>query len=107
MLFTVISFFQKFAMILFFTILMATIGSFIVFLTLTDTFGPSHPTVLVDSIVEKTTGCFRKENEEKRVKQDDGERAVLDLPEDFSPGERKAAPLELQAMPSYYEQASI
>lgn len=48
MLFTIISFFQKFALILFLTVLQATLGSFIVFLTMTDCIGPEHPTYLVD-----------------------------------------------------------
>jgi hypothetical protein len=38
MLFCVISFFKQFAQILFYTILMSTIGSFIVFLSLADTW---------------------------------------------------------------------
>ena len=56
MFFTTITFFQKFAQILFYTIVMATIGSFVVFITLADTFGPSNPTVLVDAIVNKLCG---------------------------------------------------
>lgn len=65
MLFTTITFFQKFAQVLFYTVLMATVGSFIVFITLSDTFGPSRPTVLVDAIVGKVkdTCCKEKENE--------------------------------------------
>jgi len=50
MLFTVISFFQQFALILFYTIIQATIGSFVVFTAFTDCIGPSNPTYLVDSI---------------------------------------------------------
>jgi len=42
MLFTVISFFRQFAQILFYTILQATIGSFIVYLTLADCIGPAE-----------------------------------------------------------------
>jgi len=56
MLFTVINFFQKFALILFMTIIQATVGSFIVFLTLTDCIGPSNPTYLVDLAKEKLFG---------------------------------------------------
>ena len=48
MLFTVITFFQKFALILFFTVIQASIGSFVVFLTMVDCIGPSNPTYLVD-----------------------------------------------------------
>merc|ERR1712057_140252 len=44
MLFCTITFFQKFALILFFTIVIATLGSFIFFITLTNCFGPSNPT---------------------------------------------------------------
>jgi ABC-type multidrug transport system fused ATPase/permease subunit len=53
MIFTVITFFQKFAIILFCTIVMATIGSIMIFLTLTTTFGPSEPTVFIDHWVDK------------------------------------------------------
>ncbi|CAJ1969356.1 unnamed protein product [Cylindrotheca closterium] len=53
MLFTVINFFQKFALILFMTIIQATVGSFIVFLTLTDCVGPSNPTYMADLIKAK------------------------------------------------------
>merc|ERR1712008_600898 len=56
MLFTVINFFQKFALILFMTIIQATVGSFILFLTLTDCIGPSNPTYLVDLAKEKLFG---------------------------------------------------
>jgi len=48
MLFCVITFFQRFATILFYTILQATVASFVFFLTLTDTIGPSQPTYLAD-----------------------------------------------------------
>ena len=34
----------------------ATLGSFIVFVALADTFGPSDPTYLVDQLVAKWTG---------------------------------------------------
>ena len=58
MLFTIITFFVKFAVVLFFTILQATAGSFIVFLVLADCFGPSQPTYLVDWLSEKL--CRKK-----------------------------------------------
>ena len=45
------TFFQKFAMILFMTIVHATIGSFLVFLVMVDCVGPSEPTALMDRIV--------------------------------------------------------
>jgi hypothetical protein len=60
MLFTVISFFQKFALILCFTVIQATIGSFIVFLTMTICIGPSQPTHLVDTLLAK---LFRRSND--------------------------------------------
>ncbi|CAB9518411.1 dispatched homolog 1 [Seminavis robusta] len=50
MLFTVIYFWRLFAMVLFFTIIQATIGSFVVFLVFTDVMGPSNPTYLVDNL---------------------------------------------------------
>ena len=51
MLFCKVTFFQKFATILIFTILHATIGSFVVFLALNVTVGPSEPTKFIDSLV--------------------------------------------------------
>jgi len=62
MLFTIISFFQKFALILFMTIVQATIGSFVVFLVMTDCLGPSNPTYLVDKAVEKIW-CKKRKGE--------------------------------------------
>jgi predicted RND superfamily exporter protein len=52
MLFTVITFFQKFALILFFAIIQATLGSFIFFLTLVDCIGPTNPRYLVDAMLK-------------------------------------------------------
>lgn len=57
MLFTVITFFQKFALILVFTVLQASIGSFFVFLTMADCFGPRNPTYLWDKVQRL---CSRK-----------------------------------------------
>ena len=65
MIFTVIAFFQKFAVILFFTILQATVGSFVFFMTLADCIGPSRPTYLVDLCVEKTRSCCCKKQTSK------------------------------------------
>lgn len=48
MLFCTITFFRKFALVLFFTVVMATVASFVVFITLTNCFGPTNPTYLVD-----------------------------------------------------------
>lgn len=55
MLFTVITFFQKFALILFLTVVQASIGSFLILLTMTDCIGPSNPTYLVDKMKELWT----------------------------------------------------
>lgn len=57
MMFTVITFFQKFAVVLFFTILMATAGSFVVFITLSDCVGPNRPTYTVNLIARKISTC--------------------------------------------------
>jgi len=72
MIFTVITFFQKFAQILFYTVIMATIGSFVVFITLSDTFGPSRPTVLVDAIVDKiqSTCCNKGKETEQQMESE-------------------------------------
>merc|ERR1712157_403215 len=61
MLFTVISFFQQFALILFYTIIQATVGSFVVFIAFTDCIGPSNPTYLVDSLLSFN----KKDNKEE------------------------------------------
>ena len=73
MLFTIITFFVKFAVILFFTVLQATVGSFIVFLVLADTFGPSHPTFVVDWISDKVCGSKKVEGDGNSEKVRDGE----------------------------------
>jgi hypothetical protein len=70
MIFTVISFFRKFAQILFYTVIMATLGAFIVFITLSDTFGPSRPTVLVDAIVKKLCGSGKVTADSKKVPEE-------------------------------------
>ncbi|CAB9499985.1 dispatched homolog 1 [Seminavis robusta] len=56
MLFCVITFFTKFAFVLFFAIVQATIGSFVFFLTLTDTIGPSQPTYMADRLFQSCGG---------------------------------------------------
>ena len=65
MIFTVITFFQRFATILFYTIVQATIGSFIFFTTLTDTLGPTQPTFLFDLLCNKM--CSNKKEEVKAL----------------------------------------
>jgi len=61
MLFTVITFFQKFALILFFTIIQSTVGSFVVFGTMMDCIGPNKPTYFADKLVEM---CRKKASED-------------------------------------------
>lgn len=70
MLFTVITFFVKFGVILLVTIVQATTGSFIVFLVLTDCFGPSNPTYVVDQITDR---LFGKKEEEDQVGMEDSD----------------------------------
>jgi 5-methyltetrahydrofolate--homocysteine methyltransferase len=76
MLFTVITFFQKFALILFFTIIQASIGSFIIFLTMMDCIGPSAPTYLVDRFLLRKEVPVSEESErtEKVVAGDESTR---------------------------------
>ncbi|GAX18142.1 hypothetical protein FisN_25Hh124 [Fistulifera solaris] len=50
MLFTTITFFVKFAVVLFFTIVQATVASFVVFIVVADVCGPSRPTYLIDKL---------------------------------------------------------
>jgi len=78
MLFCVITFFTKFAMVLFFTIVQATIGSFVVFLTLTNCIGPSQPTYMADKLTERCTRGSGKNNgvgrkSEKVTEEEDDE----------------------------------
>lgn len=63
MFFCIIAFFEKFAFILFFSIVQATIAAFVFYCTLTDCFGPSNPTKLVDSL---TNRIFRHRNGNKQ-----------------------------------------
>jgi len=58
MLFCKVVFFTKFAMILFMTILHATIGSFVVYIVLNDIFGPAEPTRFIDNLF----ACGRKDD---------------------------------------------
>jgi len=70
MLFCKVTFFTKFASILFMTMLHSTIGAFVGFLVLADIFGPSNPTEFVDSQLKKFitfvnnqfNKCFRRRN---------------------------------------------
>merc|ERR1712003_36383 len=71
MLFCVITFFRKFALVLFLTVVMATLSSFVFFITLTNCFGPTNPTYLVDKCI---AFCLRKEyppsNDNDKLSQD-------------------------------------
>merc|ERR1711933_169441 len=55
MFFTIIIFFQKFAIVLFFTITQSILGSFVVFMSLIDSIGPSNPTYLYDKLMGNDT----------------------------------------------------
>jgi len=68
MLFCKITFFTKFASILFMTMLHATIGAFVGFLVLADLFGPSEPTKLVDTQLAK---CFHKNKSKSEDNNED------------------------------------
>jgi len=57
MLFCQVTFFTKFATILFMTILHAVIATFVIFLVLVDTLGPSQPARFVNNTIAK---CFGK-----------------------------------------------
>ena len=59
MLFAIVYFLHLFALVLFFTIVQATIGSFVVFLVLTDCMGPANPTYSVDYITAKIGGFLK------------------------------------------------
>jgi len=61
MIFTEITFFRKFAVILFMTILHSIIGCFVVFLVLCDCFGPAEPTKTYDTIRSKIRGSGQRE----------------------------------------------
>ena len=60
MLFAEISFFTKFATVLFMTILHSSIAGFIIFLVLSDCFGPSQPTRLFDKICKTVFEVVKK-----------------------------------------------
>jgi len=66
MLFCVVTFFQKFALVLFLTIIQSTLGSFVIFLTMADCLGPSEPTYMVDTLIAR---CRGKPDSSDAVKQ--------------------------------------
>jgi len=76
MLFTVITFFQKFALILFFTVIQASAGSFIIFLVLVDCIGPTNPTYLVDKVL----GSMGKGKKDGKDEDDDREESERTIP---------------------------
>lgn len=63
MFFCKVIFFTKFAMILFMTIIHATIGSFVVYIVLSDLFGPSEPTKFINNLIASISGG-KKEDED-------------------------------------------
>jgi len=75
---TVIEFFQKFAVILFFSVLQATVASFVVYLTLSDTIGPSNPTYLFDLATEKCRKNESGQNESHPYTQGQSEEQAND-----------------------------
>ena len=68
MLFTTLYFWRLFALVLFFTIVQATVGSFVVFMVFADSIGPSNPTYLVNWILSQLAGIFIPEIEEPKAK---------------------------------------
>ena len=56
MFFCTISFFQKFGTILMLTMLHAMLGTFVVFISLADSLGPSRPTFLYDAALSLALG---------------------------------------------------
>lgn len=87
----IIRFFTKFATILFFTILMATIGSFIVFITLTDCFGPSQPTWLVDKMATWWMCCCQRRKAAAVASGGEENAAVEDTAREDSAGFKQPA----------------
>jgi 5-methyltetrahydrofolate--homocysteine methyltransferase len=66
--FTVITFFQKFGLILLMTVIQATGASFLIFCALNLCFGPTNPTYLYDKVVAKlctksTPSSFDKDDD--------------------------------------------
>lgn len=66
---------------------MASAGSFIVFISLSDTFGPSQPTVLVDSIMAKihSTCCTKSISTE----DDENNAEISDETKDLPPKDER------------------
>jgi predicted RND superfamily exporter protein len=71
MFFTEIFFFHLFGYVLLFTIVQATLASFVLFLAMTDCIGPSNPTYLFDLLVGKVSACclgWQKETTKEEAK---------------------------------------
>lgn len=62
MLFCHVTFFIQFAEMLLLTMAHAVIGSCLIYLVQTDTFGPDEPTRFVRSIVAKIIACARRDS---------------------------------------------
>lgn len=84
MLFTVITFFQKFALILLLTILQATIGAFIVFLTMADCIGPSDPTALMDRLLNWCKRKYQSKDSEPAKSSNDETQTTSKLQSSFA-----------------------
>jgi len=65
-----ITFFTRFAQILFFAIVQSLLGSFVGFLTMTDSIGPSAPTYFFDKLEEK---CSRQDDDSIRTSEHGGD----------------------------------
>lgn len=75
MIFCTLSFFTKFAQMLMLTIAHSIIGSFILYLVLTDLFGPANPTKLFDEVVAKIS-CKKDEESKSNSSNDANEKYV-------------------------------
>lgn len=101
MMFTTILFFQRFAVILFYSLLMGLGGSMIVFLVLTDTFGPSQPTYCMDGFFNYVRGCCTKQMDEDAAAKSGKQRPqdsedTAEKPETVSTAAGKELPLNLE-----------
>ena len=70
MLFAVVVFFQKFALILFFTVIQATAGSFVFLMVMLDCVGPCNPTYLFDKLMERIKKSEDHDNDEEEEERD-------------------------------------
>lgn len=77
MLFTIVYFFRIFAIVLFFAIIQAIVGSFVVFLVFTDCMGPSNPTYLYDKLLGCSETTEEESHEGTRTKKSQS-KAIVD-----------------------------